>query len=74
MNLLDVKYAFCQGTGFIKNHDLRPGQCLQIIATLDQDPLGGSAADSAEKAQRNGENKSAGAGNHKKGKSPVQPS
>ena len=62
-----------QGAGLVKDHGLRMGQGLQIVAALDQDAAPAGAADAAEKAQRHGDHQGAGAGDHQEYERPVEP-
>ena len=57
-----LKHALGQGAGLVKDHELRVGQRLQIVAALDQNALAGGAADAAEEAQGHGDDQRAGAG------------
>ena len=73
MNGSYVEHAPGQGACLIKYYDICCRQSFQVIAALDQDPLSGCTANTAEKAQRNGNNQRTGAGYYKEDQCPVQP-
>ena len=66
-DLRHFKHTLCQGSGLIKHNILRLRQCLQVIRAFDQNTAGGSAADAAEEAQRNGDYQRAGAADNEEG-------
>ena len=69
----DLKGALGQGAGLIKHHDAGAGQLFQIGGALDEDAAGGSAADAAEEAQRDGDDQRAGAADDQEGQGAVDP-
>ena len=69
----DREHAPGKGAGFVEYHGVGFGQCLQIVATLDQNAAAAGAADTAEKAQRHGDYQGAGAGDHQEDQGPVEP-
>ena len=73
LNFCDSKGAFCQSAGLIEHNGFRVGQCLQIIAALDEYADFGRAADATEETERNGDHQRTGAGNHQEGQRPVNP-
>ena len=73
MDSCDCECPVGEGTGLVKND--RPDICerFQIVGSFDEDPLTGGSADPAEKAQRNGDDQGAGAGNHQEDQRAVDP-
>ena len=69
----DSKTALGQGARLIKDHRVRLGQRLQIVAALDQDALAGGSADTAEEAEGDGDDQRAGAGHHQEVQRPQYP-
>ena len=69
----DLKGALRQGAGLIEHHNTGVGKLFQIGRALDEDAAGGSAADAAEKAQRDGDDQRTGAADDKEGQSAVDP-
>ena len=69
----DLKCTLRQGAGLIEHHNAGACQLFQIGRTLDEDAAGGSAADAAEEAQRDGDDQRTGAADDKEGQSAVDP-
>ena len=67
------KGALRQGAGLIEHHNAGACQLFQIGRTLDEDAAGGSTADTAEEAQRDGDDQRARAADDKEGQSAVDP-
>ncbi|MPM30815.1 hypothetical protein SDC9_77365 [bioreactor metagenome] len=65
-HLGNLKFAFGEGTGFVKHKDLGIAQSLQIVAPLYQNTVFRGAADPCEKTHWDRDNKRAGTGNHQK--------
>ena len=73
IDLGDFEGALRQGAGLIKDDDAGIGQLFQIGRALDEDAAGGSAADAAEEAQRDGDDQCAGAADDEEGEGAVDP-
>ena len=69
----DLKGALRQGAGLIEHHNAGVCQLFQIGRAFDEDAAGGSTADAAEKAQRDGDDQRTGAADDKEGQSAVDP-
>ena len=72
-DLDDLEGTLGQGAGLIEDDDAGIGQLFQIGRALDEDAAGGSAADAAEEAQRDGDDQRAGAGDDEEGQGAVDP-
>ena len=73
MDAGDLKGALRQGAGLIEHHNAGVCQLFQISRAFDEDAAGGSTADAAEKAQRDGDDQRTGAADDKEGQSAVDP-
>ena len=62
-----------QRTGLVEDDDLRPGESLEIVGTLDQDALLTGPADAREEAQRDADDEGARAADDEEGKGTVDP-
>ena len=69
----DLKGALRQGAGLIEHHNAGVGQFFQIGRALDEDAAGGSAADTAEETQRDGDDQRTGAADDQEGQGAVDP-
>ena len=71
--LQHLKNALGQGARLVEHHAPGLSQGLQVVAALDQNPLGRRAADAAEKAQGNADDQGAGAADDQEGQGSCDP-
>ena len=73
MHGCDLEDALRQRAGLVEDDDLRPGESLEIVGTLDQDALLTGPADAREEAQRDADDEGARAADDEEGKGTVDP-
>ena len=72
-DLLHTENALGQRSGFVKHNGIGLGKSFQTVASLYENTHAGSAANAAEKAERDADDQCAGAGNDQKDQRAVQP-